>query len=55
MVAGLESLSIKTTGREEEAAEGLEAALEMETEEGIEGEGKGEEGSDGTQMALLSL
>ena len=54
-MADLESLSIKTKGTEEEAAEGLEAALEMETEEGREGEGEGEEGSDGTQRALVSL
>ena len=40
MVAGVESLSIETAGIEEEAAEGLEAALEMDIEE--EGEGKGE-------------
>ena len=55
MVADLESLSIKTKGTEEEAAEGLEAALEMETEEDREGEVEGEEGSDGTQSSLVYL
>ena len=39
VVAGVECLRIETAGTEEEAAEGLEAALEMGIEE--EGEGKG--------------
>ena len=53
-VAGLQmnNLTIETAGTEEEAAEGLEVALEMEVEErGSEGE----EGGGGTQRALEAL
>ena len=53
-VAGLliSNLTIETAGTEEEAAEGLEAALEMEVEErGSEGE----EGGGGNQWALEAL
>ena len=53
-MAGLQmnNLTIETAGTEEEAAEGLEAALEMEVEErGSEGE----EGGGGTQRALEAL
>ena len=49
----LHNLNIETAGTEEEAAEGLTAALEMEVEEdrGSEGEDEGE----GTLRALISL
>ena len=49
----MDSLSVETAVTEEETAEGLESALGMEVEE--EGEGKGEEGGDGTSRALVSL
>ena len=54
-MAGEESLRVETDGTEEEAVEGLEAALKMEVEEEGEGEGEGEEGGEGTQSALGSL
>ena len=49
----LNNLTIETGGAEAEAAEGLEAALEME----VVGDGgsKGKEGGDGTQRALGTL
>ena len=40
----LHNLTIETAGTEEEAADQLEAALEIE----VKGEGGGEEGGDGT-------
>ena len=53
-VAGLmNNLIIETAGTEEEAAEGLAAALGMEVEEDMESEG--EEGGGGTQRALEAL
>ena len=57
MSVGVKSLSIETVVTEEEAKEGLKAALEMEIEKewGGEGKGEGEEGSDGTQGALGAL
>ena len=45
VATGVENLRIETAGREEDAAEGLEAALGMEIEE--EGEDEGER--EGTQ------
>ena len=50
-------MSIETVVTEEEAKEGLKAALEMEIEKewGGEGKGEGEEGSDGTHRALGAL
>ena len=50
-----DNLNIETAGTEEEAAEGLEAALGMEAEEESEVDGKGQEGGDMTQRALGSL
>ena len=46
--AGVERLKVETEGIEEEAVEILVASLTMEVKE----EGEGEEGSDGTLMAL---
>ena len=57
-VAGLlNNLTIETGGTEEEVAEGLEAALEMEVvgDGEDDGEGEGEEESDGTLRALGAL
>ena len=53
MVAGLDNLRIETAGMQEEAEEGLEAALGMEVE--AERESEGEEGGGGNQRALVSL
>ena len=53
MLVRIHKLTIETTGTEEEAAECLEAALEMEVEEDRVREGK--EGGDGTQRALGGL
>ena len=50
---GLNKLSIETSGTEEEAVEGLESAQQMEVDE--DGEGEGEEGSEGTLMALVVI
>ena len=52
----LHKLSIETARTEEEAAEGLEAALETQEME-VEGDGgsEGKEGGGGTQRALESL
>ena len=52
MAVGSVNLSIETVGTEEEAAEGLNAALGTEIEEEGEGDVKDEyeEGGDGTQM-----
>ena len=58
MLACLNNLSLETEGTEEEAAEGLEAALGISTQEmEVEGNGgsKGEEGGGGTQRALEAL
>ena len=52
-MAGLNNLRIETAGTEEEAADGLMAALGMEVEEDRDSEGK--EGGDGTQGALGDL
>ena len=53
VVVGLTNLTIETVGTEEEAAAGLEAALEMES---VEGEGReGEEGGGGIQRALGAI
>ena len=52
-MAGLNNLTIETAGTEEEAADGLKAALGMEVEEDRDSEG--EEGGEGTQRALVSL
>ena len=52
-MAKLNNLNIETVGTEEEAAEGLAAALEIEV---VEDEGsKGEYGGGGTQRALEAL
>ena len=51
MAACLNNLTINTVGTEEEAAEQLEAVLDMEMEEF----GEGEEGGDGIQGALGAL
>ena len=53
MVARLHNLNIETAGTEEEAAEGLAAALEMEEEEDRGSEGEEEGG--GNQRALGDL
>ena len=53
MLAGINNLRIETAGTEEEAAEGLEAALGMEVEAGGGSEGK--EGGDGTPRELRAL
>ena len=55
MAVGVESLSIDTAGTEEEAAEGLEADIEMEIGEEGEGEGEGEEGGGETLRTLEDL
>ena len=52
-MAGINNLTIETEGTEEEAAEGLVAALEMEVEEDRGSEGEEEGG--GTQRALGAL
>ena len=52
-MARLNNLTIETAGTEEEAAEGLEAALGMEVEE--DGGSDGEEGSKGASRALGAL
>ena len=49
----MNNLTIETAGTEEEAAEGLKAALEMEVEEDKGSEGEDEGG--GTQRALGTL
>ena len=56
VLAGLDNLTIETATTEEEAAEGLEAALETQEME-VEGDGwsEGEEGCRGTQRALEAL
>ena len=48
-----QNLNTETEGTEEEAEEGLEAALGIELEEDMDSEG--EEGSEGNQRALGSL
>ena len=53
IAAGLVNLNIETAVTEEEAEEGLEAALDMEVEEGRDSEGEDEGG--GTQRALGAL
>ena len=52
----IDNLTIETTGTEEEAAEGLGAALATQEME-VEGDGgsEGEEGGGGTQRALEAL
>ena len=50
MLTRINNITIDTEGMEEEAAEQLTAALEMEVEEDRDSEG--EEGGDGTQRAL---
>ena len=52
-MAGINNLSIEMAGTEEEAADGLADALEMEVEENRGREGK--ERGDGTQRALVAL
>ena len=52
-MAGINNLSIETAGTEEEAAEGLAAALELEVENDRGSEGEEEGG--GTQRALGAL
>ena len=52
-MAGINNLSTETAGMEEEAAEALAAALEMEVEE--DRGSKGKEGGEGTQTALGAL
>ena len=49
----LNKLSIETTGTEEEASEGLEAALFMEVDEDVEDEGEVE--GEGVDVNLRSL
>ena len=51
----LNNLSIEMVGTEEEAAERLEVALQMEFDGDGEGEGEGEEGGVGTQRSLGDL
>ena len=53
IAAGFHNLNIETAVTEEEAAEGLAVAIEMEVEEDRESEGEDEGG--GTQQALESL
>ena len=53
MVQAINNLTIDTAIMEEEAADGLEAALGMEVEE--TGKVDGKEGGEGTQRALVSL
>ena len=50
MLDGINNLTIETAVMEEEAAEQLTAALDMEVEEDRDSEGK--EGGDGTQREL---
>ena len=53
-MAGLfNNINIETAVTDEEAADGLEAALGIELEEDMDSEGK--EGVEGTQWALVSL
>ena len=49
------NLSIDTAGTEEEAAENLQEALEMETEEEVGNFAEGVEGGEGTQGSLGAL
>ena len=53
VVQAINNLTIETVVTEEEAADGLKAALGMEVEE--TGEGEGEEGVEGTQTELGAL
>ena len=53
VVQAINNLTIETVVTEEEAADGLKAALGMEVEE--TGEGEGDEGVEGTQTALGAL
>ena len=53
VLVGTKKLTIETAGTEEEAADGLKAALGMEVEEDRDSEG--EEGGEGTQRALGAL
>ena len=53
MVAGLDNLTIETTGTQEEAEEGMAAALGMEVE--VDRGSEGEEGGGGTLRALGAL
>ena len=55
MASALVTLTIETAGTEDEAAESLEAALEMEVEVTRGDRVEGEEGGDGTQRALGDL
>ena len=55
VAACLTNLTIETVGTEEEAAEGLKAALGMEVDGYSEGEFEGEEGGEGTQGELGDL
>ena len=53
MVQKINNLRIDMAKTEEDAAERLEAVLEMEFS--VDGEGEGEEGGVGTQMTLVAL
>ena len=53
MAVGIHDLTIDTMGTEEKAADCLGEALEIEVDG--EGEGRVEEGGDGTQRELLAL
>ena len=53
MVQAINNLTIETSRTEEEATDGLEAALGMEVEEDLDSEGN--EGGEGTQRALGAL
>ena len=53
MAVGFNNLRIETAGSEEEAEEGLAAALEMEVE--VDRVSEGEEGGGGTQRELEAL
>ena len=55
MAAVFNNLNIETPGIEEEAVEGLEAALGMDIEEVGYIYGEGKEGGDGTQRALEAI
>ena len=55
VVVGLNNLTIETAGTEEEATEGLEAALQMDIDEEGEVDCEGEEEDDGTQGELGAL
>ena len=54
-MAGLTNLRIETAGTEEEVAEGLATALDIEVEVEEDRGSKGEEGCGGTQIALGAL